>query len=179
MTQAASVLAGQVERPPRWVWGALFLSLAINFVVVGLVVGAVWRFREPTWPNATPSLLGYASALPPERRRQLWDETAAERSHLRPLRRAVRSARDVSAKTLAAEPYDRQQFLAAQDHQADAETRARRAMQELYLKIADSLTPEERQEFASWREHHHLQAHNLLDAPERKSNDAESAAAPR
>jgi hypothetical protein len=52
-------------------------------------------------------------------------------------------------------------------------------MQELYLKIADSLTPEERQDFARWREHHHLPAHNLLDVPERKNNDAESAAAPR
>jgi uncharacterized membrane protein len=179
MTQAASMLAGQVERPPRWVWGALFVSLAANLVVVGLVVGAVWRFREPPWPNATPSLVGYASALPAERRRQLWDETAAERGHLRPLRRAVRLARDASANALGAEPYDRQQFLAAQDHQAEAETRARRAMQDLYLKIADGLTPEERHEFARWREHHHLPTHNLLDVPERKSNDAESAAAPR
>jgi uncharacterized membrane protein len=178
MTQLVTMMAGQTERAPRWVWAALFTSLAVNLVVVGLVVGAVWRFREPPWPGV-PSLLGYTTTLSSERRTQLWAETATERAQLRPLRRAVRAARDASVKVLAAEPYDHQLFLAAQQHQAEAETQARRAMQELYLKIADVLTPEERQGFARWREHHHPPAHSMLDLPEHQGKDRDSSAAPR
>ena len=176
MTQAVAMMARQAGRAPRWLWAALFTSLAINLVVVGLVVGAVWRLREPPGPGVMPSLLGYTTTLPTERRTQLWAEAAAERAQLRPLRRAVRTARDAAVNALAAEPYDRQQFVAAQQQQAEADTRARRAMQELYLKIADGLTPEERQGFARWREHHHLPAHNVLDLPEHQGKDDSGAA---
>ena len=98
MTQAVAMMARQAGRAPRWLWAALFTSLAINLVVVGLVVGAVWRLREPPGPGVMPSLLGYTTTLPTERRTQLWAEAAAERAQLRPLRRAVRTARDAAVK---------------------------------------------------------------------------------
>jgi uncharacterized membrane protein len=178
MTQAASAL-GPTRRVPRWLLVALFASLAVNLVVVGLVAGALWRFRPLGWPGAAPNLLGYASLLPPERRKELWDQTAAERSRMRPLRREVRMAREATIRALTAQPYDRQLFLNAQQHQVEAEAQARRAVQELYLKIADGLTPEERHAFAHWRERHRPPGHNLLDVPEHRGKGAESDAAQR
>src|SRR6516225_9650470 len=123
MTDARTAHAEPTPRAPRWLLAALFASLALNLVVVGLVAGAIWRFHPPAWAPITPSLVGFASALPPERRKQLWDQTAEERAELRPLRREVRTARDETVRVLAAEPFDRQQFLAAQARQADAEQR--------------------------------------------------------
>jgi uncharacterized membrane protein len=161
------------QRAPRWLLLALLASLALNLVVVGLVAGAVWRFSTaPIWANAVaPNLLGYASVLPPQRRKQLLEETAEQRRQLRPFRREVRIARDEAIKALLAEPYDRQQFLAAQAHQAEAEKRARGAVQELFARIADVLTPEERRGFARWREHRRPPGHSLLDESDHQAGD--------
>ena len=50
MTQAAAA-PGPTRRVPRWLLVALFSSLAINLVFVGVVAGALWRFRHPGWPG--------------------------------------------------------------------------------------------------------------------------------
>ena len=97
--------------------------------------------------------------------------TAEERSHIRPFRREVRAAREETIKALVAEPFDRAKFVAAQARQAEAENRARAAVQELYVKIADSLTPEERHAFPRWREHRRPPGHNLLDEPDQQAGE--------
>ena len=173
MTDAGNANAGAVRRAPRWMLVALFVSLALNLLIVGSVAGAVWRHRgPPVWASAvTPNLLGYASTLAPERRKQLWDRTREERSHIRPFRREVRAAREETVKALIAEPFEKQGFLAAQARQSEAESRARQAVQDLYVKIAEGLTPEERRAFPSWREHRRHPGHNLLDEPDHQAGE--------
>ena len=174
MTDAGTPRPEPVRRAPRWMLAALFVSLALNLVVVGSVAGAVWRFRGPphlAGSAVTPNLLGYASTLPAQRRKELWDQTAAERRHIRPFRREVRAAREETIKALIAEPFDKQQFLAAQGRQAEAENRARQAVQDLYVKIADGLTPDERRAFPRWREHRRHPGHNLLDEPDQQARE--------
>src|SRR5262245_25624025 len=172
MMEAITSEARVVRRTPRWLLVALFASLGVNLVIVGSVAGAVWRHRGP--PAAAgvviPNLLGYASTFAPERRKQIWELTHEERSRMRPFRREVRAAREDTIKALA-EPFDRQQFLAAQSKQAEAENRARAAVQDLYVKIAESLTPEERRAFANWREHRRSPIRNLLDEPDHQAGD--------
>lgn len=171
MTVAATSAPGR--RMPRWVLVALVTSLALNLLIVGSVAGAVWRFRKPpVWAGAvTPNLLGYASTLPPQRRKELWDATAEERRRVRPYRREVRAARDETVKALVAEPFERQRFLAAQVRQAEVEGSAREAVRNLYVKIAEKLTPEERRAFPRWREHRRPPGHNLLDEPDQQAGD--------
>jgi len=174
MTDASGTARSEaVRRAPRWLLVALFASLALNLVVVGSVAGAVWRFRKPPpWAGAvTPNLLGYASTLAPERRKQLWEQTADERSHIRPFRREVRAAREETVKALVAEPFDQSQFQSAQARQAEAENRARQAVQDLYVKIAAGLTPEERRAFPLWRHHRRPPGHNLLDEPDQSASE--------
>ena len=173
MTDAGGHEGVRMRRAPRWVLGLLFFSLALNLVVIGWVGGAVWRFRSPP-PFASaivPNLLGYASTLSHERRKQLWEQTAEERQHIRPFRREVRAAREETIKALLAEPFDKQRFVAAQARQAEAENRARAAVQDLYVKIADSLTPEERRTFPSWRTHRRPATHNVLDEPDHQAGE--------
>jgi uncharacterized membrane protein len=171
LTDAGSAYSGG-QRAPRWLVTALFASLAINLVVGGSLIGAVWRAHVP--PPALsiiPNLLGYASTLPIKRRNELWDVTAGERGHVRPFRREVRAAREETVKALIAEPFDRAKFLATQARQAEAENRARDAAQELYVKIADHLTPEERRNFPRWREHRRVPSHNVLDEPDQQAGE--------
>src|SRR5256885_16924863 len=96
MTGAGNANAGAKRGTPRWVLMALFVSLALNLIVVGSVAGAMWRFRAPpVWATAvTPNLLGYASTLPPERRKHIWDQTVEERRHIRPFRRGGGARRE-------------------------------------------------------------------------------------
>jgi uncharacterized membrane protein len=168
MTDPGAPRTEPARRTPRWLLVALLASLALNLIVVGSVAGAMWRFRKaPPWASAvTPNLLGYASALPAERRKRLWEDTTEERRHIRPFRREVRTAREETIKALLAEPFEKQRFVAAQARQAEAENRARQAVQDLYVKIADSLTPEERHAFPNWRERRRHPGHNLLDEPD-------------
>lgn len=173
MTEADGRAQTPAIRAPRWLLWSLFASLAVNLVVVGLVAGAVWRFRAPShWPGAiTPNLLGYASTLAPERRKALWDATAAERHGIRPFRRELRAARQETFKALIASPFDKERFIAAQERQAQADRKAREAVQTLYLKIAETLTPEERRQFPRWRKHLRPPGHNLLDEPDQQAGD--------
>src|SRR5687767_10862888 len=173
MTDAGAPRTEPVRRTPRWLLVALIASLALNLIIVGSVAGAMWRFRKPPpWASAvTPNLLGYASTLPAPRRKQLWDTTAEERGHIRPFRREVRVAREETIKALIAEPFEKQRFLAAQARQSEAESRARQAVQDLYVKIAEGLTPEERRAFPSWRERRRHPGHNLLDEPDQQAHE--------
>jgi uncharacterized membrane protein len=174
MSEAGTSMARSVGSAPRWMQVALLLSLAVNLVIVGLVAGAVWRFRPPPHHAANiviPNLLGYASTLPAQRRKALWDATAEERNQVRPYRREVRAAREETIKALTAEPFDRERFKAAQARQADTENRARKAVQDLYVKIADGLTPEERHAFPGWREHRRPPGRNPLDEPDLQAGE--------
>jgi uncharacterized membrane protein len=161
-------------RAPRWMVVLLVSSLALNLLVLGLVGTLMWRVRvPPPWEHVVArNLLGYASTLPAERRKELWDLSAKERQHVRPFRREVRAARDETAKALSAEPFDRQQFLAAQARQADAEQRAREAVRSLYVTIAEAMTAEERRGFQHWRANRRPAVHNVLDEEQKPGEES-------
>jgi len=160
-------------RVPRWMLVSLVASLALNLLVLGSVGALMWRFRAPPpWAHVVaPNLLGYASTLPADRRKELWERSAQELQHVRPFRSDVRAARQETVKVLSGERFDREQFVAAQARQADAENRARAAVQNLYMTIAEGLTPEERRGFQLWRERRRQFVHNLLDAPDQKAEE--------
>jgi uncharacterized membrane protein len=145
-------------------------SLALNLIFIGLVSTAMWRYRTPPhWAGAvTPNLLGYASTLPAERRKDLWNRTAEQRQLIRPFRRELRAAREEVMAALATEPFDRERFAAAQERLLAADQRARAAVQALYAEIAVGLTSAERQAFPSWREHRRPPRQNLLDEPDQQ-----------
>jgi uncharacterized membrane protein len=153
---------------------ALVVSLALNLIVIGLVAGAAWRFHGMHWAGrgVTPNLLGYASTLPTDRRKALWNSTAEKRQHMRPLRRDLRNAREEAIKALTAEPFDKQRFMAAQTRLLQANQQAREAVYALYAEIATQMTPEERRTFIHWRaEQRPWQHRNLLDEPDQQAKD--------
>lgn len=170
MTQNGAVQATQ--RAPRWMVTALVVSLALNLIVVGSIAGTMWRFRSGPPDKVTPNLLGFASTLSAERRRELWESTEGERQKVRPFRREVRAAREATLNVLVSEPFDKQRFIDAQVRQAEAELRARDAVQKLYAELAEKMTPEERRSFRRWREKLRPPGRNLLDEPDVQAGQA-------
>lgn len=170
MTAAA---ASVERRAPRWMVVALFVSLALNLIVIGAVASFVWRhrleFAAGPPPHLAPNLLGYTSTLPAERRKDLWSQTEEERRTVRPLRRTLREARDESLKALTAEPFDQERYLVAQSRLLAADQKAREAVYRLYGQIAVNLTAEERRGFLRWREKRRPWQ-NLLDEPDKQAN---------
>jgi uncharacterized membrane protein len=154
---------------------ALVLSLAVNMVLIGTAGGFLVRHSPElggaTASPVTPNLLGYASTLPEDRRKALWTRTEDERSSVRPLRRALREAREEFLKALVAEPFDVQRFAAAQDQLLEADRKAREGVHKLYAEIAVNLTLAERRGYLAWRDKHRLRQ-NLLDEPEKQPGGA-------
>ncbi len=171
-----TLTATRTARPatPRWMMIALFASLAINLVVVGATAGFVWRhngvLQTANAPQLlSPSLLSYASTLPPERHKELSALTEEQRQNVRPLRRQLREAREQAVQALVAEPFAKDRFEAAQSRLLIADQKAREAVHELYAAIAVNMTTEERRGFADWRQKRR-QMRNLLDEPEKQAH---------
>lgn len=174
MTDVGNARLEAMWKAPRWLLTGLLVSLAANLIVGGYLGAAVWRARTPPPVEAKsiiPNLLGYASTLPPQRFKELWHITSEQRGQIRPFRRDVRAAREETIKALVAEPFDRQKFADAQARQAEAESRARASAQDLYVKIADALTAEERHAFPRWRDHRRPPGRNLLDEPDQQAGE--------
>ena len=139
----------------RWMPLALLASLAVNLLFLGATGAAVWRFRQaaifgPGQGPGSGNLLGFTATLPAARKDSIMRQTGEELRVLRPLRAEVRAARHAARVALLADPFDRNAFAMAQARVLDAEFRARKETQNLFLAIAGSMTQEERQAFAHW-----------------------------
>lgn len=146
MTMPAGPTMRAWSGTPRWLKLLLVASLALNLLVVGATAGSFWMFRHGgAWGgNLGGSLIGYASELPAERRREIWRLTAEQRRELRPHWREVGRLRREAMAAIRAEPFDAERFAAAQARLHEAETKARAASQPLVTAVLKGLTREER-----------------------------------
>jgi uncharacterized membrane protein len=148
---AAATPQPRASRRTRY---ALIASLALNLLFVGTIGGSIWAFRHHApWgmSGVNSHMRGFTATLPVDRRFAVWRATREERRALRPLRKEVRAARAEARQALQAQRFDKQKFSAAQMRVLDVEMVARRASHQLYIAVADALTPEERAAFARWR----------------------------
>ncbi len=156
-----------VARTPRWVLILLFLSIALNLLVIGLVAGTAWRFRHggPQW-WLPPNLIGYSMSLERGRHQALREATSPMRQSLRPLRKEIHALRNEVNAIIVAEPFDQARFEGAQARLVELENKARYQTQALYSAIVKSLTPEERHAYIKWRENRRPPVPGFLDEPD-------------
>jgi Spy/CpxP family protein refolding chaperone len=153
----ATPLTPNTQRPARsrWMVALLIASLAANFLIVGALASAAWRFRAPAVANlqfGPANIMSYLSELPSDRRATLWNDTTEPRRQLGPFRRAVRAARREVAASIRAEPFDQGRYLDAQAKLIEAERLQRMQSAKLFADVAGKLTPEERKTFVRWRD---------------------------
>lgn len=140
-------------RTPRWIIVALVVSLALNLLIIGALAGALLRFTGAGRLMAQPgnNALGFIASLPPERRRELVSRLTEPPQQVMMLRREMRQAARARAEAIAAEPFDRQRLVAAQQRFIEAETRLRTRLGEIMVEAAQNMTPDERRRFSRWR----------------------------
>lgn len=135
---------------PRWAKITLIASLALNLLLVGSIVGHRFVTRHGPFASvfrAADDANRFARKLPPERRQALRAIFEKHRDTLRPLVEAVQEARKGVEAASAAEPFDKDKFIAALTALQDAEAKARAARRPMAAEMAAILTADERKRF--------------------------------
>lgn len=103
MTDAAPA----APTPRRWPIYALIASLAVNLAVIGLVAGLALK-GPPGRPGPEMGLWRYAGALPEPYRGDMMRELRASREAWKAKRDRLAGQRQVLARALTADPYERE-----------------------------------------------------------------------
>jgi uncharacterized membrane protein len=138
---------------------ALFVSMALNLLVIGAVAGTMYgvRYNMPVRHYSSGKsedfgLMGITRSMPEARRKEIRKGLGADRARLRPMIEEIRALRRAAADQLAAEPYDRAALEAAIAKVADKEREFRKTAVDMFLSRAETLTPDERRLLAdAWR----------------------------
>lgn len=150
------------ETPPpststtqTWVKVALFVSLAINLLVVGLVVGSLMSPESPRKRNTDDhrALRGivsepYVRALPDEARRDLARSVTQNRDDLRGVRSDMRARFESLLVALRSGEFDRAEISALLSGQRDAAFKRSEFGQELLLDQLEAMSASERAAYA-------------------------------
>jgi uncharacterized membrane protein len=153
----AETASRRLRDAPRWVKGALFGSLAVNLLVLGLGAGAMWHVRTGQavgGGNLYGNLVAFSQTLPASRRNDLGALIGDTRQQpeMRAQRQAVRAARQDVMRLFKADPFDVAAFREAETRAAAAEARLREFVDGQAAGIAKQLTVSERAAFLKWRE---------------------------
>lgn len=134
---------------PTWMRVLLVVSLALNLLIAGVVVGAIASGRAGGPPRVVDLNLGpLTRALDPEDRRAI-GHALRSREDIRPPRPVERLANARAlGQALRAEPFDRDMVARLLDSQRSRAADVFLAGQEALLDRLEQMTPEERRAFA-------------------------------
>jgi len=146
----------QMPAPPprRWIKPVLFVSLALNLAVIGLVAGALLRHDGPPRASAgAPSFAAfgqpYMKALPREDRRAILSSLRDARGDALPDRAARRALFTDVLNALEAQPFDRSALEQAVARQAEISVTVQRRVQIAWLARVSTMSDAERLAYAA------------------------------
>lgn len=139
-----------VRRAPRWMKILLVVSLALNLLIVGVVVGA--RFMHPFGPGPVSSSFGlslvrFGLSRGGEAREETRKVLSETRPRIDPLRKELRAARRAVADALTADPFDAEKFRTAQARVVELERQVGEQSLDALTTIASKMSVEERRDF--------------------------------
>ena len=145
----------QDTSPPRRRIGLrvlLFISLALNMVIIGVVGGAILNFSRgedhPIMVSRDLGLGAYFAALEPSGRRELNKELRARKGELRASRSEWRSSLVETTAAIRAEPFDAARVRAAVERQAELAARGREYGLNVMIAQLERMSPQQRAAFA-------------------------------
>ncbi|MFB2531191.1 periplasmic heavy metal sensor [Paracoccus sp. p3-h83] len=136
-------------RAPLWMRLALIVSLAVNLLVAGIVVGGLTgRLHHPPPPLGEVNLGAFTPALTDDDRKAIRERAAHEGLSMREVMRTARAEQAALIAALRAEPWDREAIVGLL-----GQIRSRAAARldlgsRLVLERLDSMSPGERKALA-------------------------------
>jgi len=138
------------RRGPRWMWVVLLLSVALNLIVVGLVLGAVFHFRGG---HGDRGIARFLDRLPDVRQNELREKFRSHRTEIRPLRREARRARRAVRDVFESDALDQTVLEARLEEATAARLALLKARQDWIARLGRELNADERQAYLSWLRH--------------------------
>lgn len=137
------------RRTPLWLRITLAVSLALNLLVVGMVVGVFVRFGGGPPPRAAVDFaVPYVRALAPAQRRAVFREVRARGEDV-PMRRAARERSYTAVvEALRAQPFDPAALEALVNAQAESAAQLQRSAQTAWLGLVAEMSDAERAAYA-------------------------------
>ncbi|MEO1024072.1 MAG: periplasmic heavy metal sensor [Pseudomonadota bacterium] len=144
------------ETPPkqrRWLMPVLFVSLAANLLVVGVLAGAMLSPDGPRHERQDRQARGlvgepFIRALPREDRRALVGEAMRNRERIRESREALRERFGAFLEVLRTDPFDAEEAARLFSAQRQAAVRRQEIGETLLMNRLQEMTPEERAAYA-------------------------------
>ena len=142
----------ETKRRRRWVMPLLFISLAINLLVAGVILGALSQRgdRDSRADGPARSLLGapFVQALEPEDRRALGRDILRNRDKLQKNRINLRRRFDELLEELRKEDFDRARVSSLLSEQRSLAISRQDVGETLLLDRLDSMSFEDRRRYA-------------------------------
>ena len=137
---------------PFWIKLTLLVSLALNLLVAGMMLGAVWRHDGEGRRGGGPGLGRYATpyvaALPREDRREMFKGLRREGGHVMP-DRATRNAQYAAViQALRAVPFDAAALEGALAKQGEMTVRMKAAAEQAWVAQVSRMSDTARAEYA-------------------------------
>jgi uncharacterized membrane protein len=142
----------------RWLIGGLVLSIVVNLLLVGFILGRLSGFGPPPafGPDPTVGFFRMLGFLSDERRAAIMPDLRKQMGEVMPTLRKVRGDQRAVFDALTANPFDPAALDAAltglRANLAAAEVASHRS----FVELAKQLTPAERKEFARAMRRPHL-----------------------
>ncbi len=135
---------------PRWVKWLLGASLVLNFVIIGLTVGAAARFHKHGHSHGGVATIGHIMrALPHDRKDEARELLEAARPEFRPLKAQRKAAQIAVADAIELTPFDRSAVLEAFGRLRVKDELTKASAHGVMADILAVLSPEERAEVAA------------------------------
>lgn len=137
----------------RWLMPVLFVSLAGNLLVIGVLAGAMLSPNGPRQERQDRQARGlvgepFIRALPRDDRRALVGEVLRNREQIRESREALRERFGAFLDVLRADPFDADEAARVFDTQRQAAVRRQEIGETLLMNRLQEMTSEERAAYA-------------------------------
>ena len=155
------------KRPNRWLYPLLFLSLAGNLLIVGVVVGWMASPNGKQRSDFGPArgLVGepFVRALPTDQRRALMRDVLKEAPQIRESRDSLKARFEAFLTAIRAEPFDPERVAELMAEQRDVAVKRQDIGQRFLLERFTAMSQQERNDYADALE-------DALKRPKRKQN---------
>ncbi|KQN06494.1 periplasmic heavy metal sensor [Sphingomonas sp. Leaf25] len=133
----------------RSTWRWLMVSLALNALLLGALLGGGWMLARSPAPAPIARLRDAGNALSTAQQPRFRAMLRQARSANRPLLDRARRARADAAAALVAQPFDQAALAAALDRARVADLTLRQAREAAIIRFAATLSPDDRAALAA------------------------------
>ena len=145
----------------KWISIGLIVSLIVNLLLVGFIVGRASQAPFAMGPDPTMAFPRFARDLPEDRRQAIRPHVRKHLTAMRPNRQALHQARVQINQAIVAEPYEPEALAQALANMHQVQIQLSQSTQLSFVQFVSALTPAERSKFVQRNKRHIKPRHRV------------------